>query len=242
MLYNRYVLTERRIISQKKMNTDLEKFEKNIKYSFSNKELLKTALTHTSYAYENGVNSNERLEYLGDSILEFISSELLFKNYNNLSEGEMTKVRATAVCEGSLFEIAKRLNFSDFLFLGKSEKSNHNVKKAILADSVEAVIAAIYLDSGLEPAKRFILENIKDTVERASHHVGAKDYKTALQEKLQVNGDIEIKYSIIKEEGPDHDKKFTAMVEVEGKKVAIGEGTSKKSAEMQAAKRALEIL
>lgn len=241
MLYNSDVVTERRD-SRQKMENNLEEFEKNIGYVFKNKELLETALTHTSYAYENEVESNERLEYLGDSILEFVSSELLYKHYENLSEGEMTKVRATAVCEGSLFEIAKKLNFSDFLYLGRSEKANHNVKRAILADSVEAVIAAIYLDSGLEPAKKFILENIKETVERASHHVGDKDYKTVLQEKLQVNGDISIKYFIIKEDGPDHDKHFTAMVEVDGKEMATGEGRSKKVAEMQAAKHALELL
>ena len=224
------------------MENDLKEFEKNIGYFFQNKKLLKNALTHTSYAYECNVSSNERLEYLGDSILEFISSEWLFKNYGNLTEGEMTKVRATAVCENSLFEIAKRHNFSDFLFLGKSEKSNHNIKKAILADSVEAVIAAIYLDSGLEQAKKFIIDNLKDTIENASHHVGDKDYKTVLQEKLQINGDVKIVYTIIKEEGPDHDKKFTAKVEADGKELAYGKGKSKKLAEMDAAKHALENL
>lgn len=222
------------------MEKDLKKFENNIGYSFKNKELLKNALTHTSYAYEAEVKSNERLEYLGDSILEFVSSEWLFKKYNNLTEGEMTKVRATVVCENSLFEIAKKHNFSDFLFLGKSERANHNIKKAILADSVEAVIAAIYLDSGLEEAKKFIIDNLKDVIENASHHVGDKDYKTVFQEKLQVHGDVKIEYTIIKEEGPDHDKIFTAKVEVDGKELAKGKGRSKKLAEMEAARIALE--
>ena len=134
-------------------------------YTFKNKELLKTALTHTSYAYEQKCKSNERLEYLGDSILEFISSEYLFKNYENLSEGEMTKVRSYAVCENGLYEVALKHDFSDFLYLGKSERSEKNKKKAILADSVEAVIAAIYLDSGIEEARKFIIENIKDLIE-----------------------------------------------------------------------------
>ena len=218
------------------------RFEEKIGYTFQNKNLLRNALTHTSYAYETGEQSNERLEYLGDSILEFISSEYLFKNYQNLTEGEMTKVRATTVCENSLFEIAKRHDFSDFLFLGKSERANHNIKKAILADSVEAVIAAIYLDSGLEEAKRFILENIKDTIESASHHVGDKDYKTVFQEKLQIHGDVKIVYTIIKEEGPDHNKMFTAKVEVDGTELARGKGRSKKLAEMEAARIALENL
>ena len=222
------------------MEKELVQFEKNIGYTFNDKELLKNALTHTSYAYEFNVKSNERLEYLGDSILEFVSSEWLFKNYNKLTEGEMTKVRATAVCENSLFEIAKKHNFSDFLFLGKSEQLNHNIKKAILADSVEAVIAAIYLDSGMESAKKFIIDNLKDIIENASHHAGEKDYKTVLQEKLQANGDVSIVYTIVNSSGPDHNKSFVAKLECNGKKLAYGKGKSKKLAEMDAARIALE--
>ena len=224
------------------MKEKLEEFEKEIGYTFKNKQLLKIALTHTSYAYEHKIDSNEKLEFLGDSILEFISSEYLFNNYKQLKEGEMTKVRATAVCEDSLYKIALKLNFSDFLFLGKSEISSSNRKKAILADSVEAVIAAIYLDSNIEVVKKFILSNIKEIIEVSSHNVGQKDYKTVLQEKLQVNGDVLIKYTILKEEGPDHDKKFTAEVECDGKKLASGQGRSKKLAEMEAARKALELL
>ena len=155
------------------MVNDFEKFEQNIGYIFKNKDLLRTALTHTSYAYENKVKSYERLEYLGDSILEFISSKYLFENFQNLSEGEMTKVRAYAVCEDSLYKIALKHNFSDFLYLGKSEKSSTNDKKAILADSVEAVIAAMYLDSDdMNIVQEFILKNIREQVEFASHNVG----------------------------------------------------------------------
>ena len=161
-----------------------KKFEEKIGYTFKDKTLLRNALTHTSYAYEFKVKSNERLEYLGDSILEFISSKYLFENYNKLTEGEMTKVRAYAVCEDSLFKVAIKNNFSDFLFLGKSEKASKSDKKAILADSVEAVIAAIYLDSNIEEAERFIIENIKDEIEYASKNVGMKDYKTHLHEEL----------------------------------------------------------
>ena len=220
----------------------LEQFEENIGYKFKNIELLKNALTHTSYAYEHKVKSNERLEYLGDSILEFISSEYLFLNYNNLSEGEMTKVRAFAVCEDSLYKIALEHNFSDFLYLGRSEQTAKNNKKALLADSVEAVIAAIYLDSNIEEARKFILKNIKESVEFASHNVGLKDYKTVLQEKLQVAGDVKIIYTIIDESGPDHDKTFVAEVECDGKKLAKGKGRSKKLAEMEAARKALDII
>lgn len=218
----------------------IENLEKSIGYIFKNKDLLKTALTHTSYAYENKVSSNERLEYLGDSILEFISSKYLFQNFNNLTEGEMTKVRAYSVCEDSLYKIAEKHNFSDFLYLGRSEKMSQSIKKALVADSVEAVIAAIYLDGGLEPAEKFILENIKEQVEFASKNVGMKDYKTVLQEELQKNGEVVIKYNLLKEEGPDHAKIFTVEVECDGKKLAKGVGKSKKKAEMEAAQKALE--
>ena len=191
---------------------ELQELEKNIEYKFKNINLLKTALTHTSYAYEHNVESNEKLEYLGDSILEFISSKYLFNEYKNLNEGEMTKVRATVVCEESLYNIAINHNFSDFLYLGKSERMNNgHLSKAILADSVEAVIAAMYLDSNLECVEKFIISNLSKPIEIASKNVGNKDYKTVLQEKLQVNGNVNIRYSIIKEKGPDHDKIFESI-------------------------------
>lgn len=220
---------------------NLENLEKNIGYKFGNIELLKNALTHTSYAYEHHVQSNEKLEFLGDSILEFVSSEYMYNKYTNLKEGEMTKVRATVVCEQSLYKVAVLHNFSDFLYLGKSEIMTHgNKRPAILADSVEAVIAAIYIDGGLEPAKKFIVENLKSEIEIASKNVGQKDYKTVLQEELQKNGDVKIEYHIISEKGPDHDKIFEAEVSLNGKVLAQGKGKSKKEAEMQAAKKALE--
>lgn len=219
----------------------IEDLEKNIGYKFKNINLLKNALTHTSYAYEHGVQSNEKLEFLGDSILEFISSEYMYNKYTQLKEGEMTKVRATVVCEKSLYKIAILHNFSDFLYLGKSEiMTGGNRRPAILADSVEAVIAAMYIDGGLEVAKKFIIENLKNEIEIATKHVGEKDYKTVLQEELQKNGDVKIEYKIIKESGPDHDKTFEAEVSLNGKILAQGKGKSKKEAEMQAAKKALE--
>lgn len=199
----------------------LEKFEENIGYSFNDKKLLKTALTHTSYANEQNVTSNEKLEFLGDAVLEFVTSEYLYKNYKHLKEGEMTKVRASVVCEESLYKIAIRHNFSDFLYLGKSELSNSKeVRPAILADSVEAIIAAMYLDSGIEQVKKFIINNLKESIEIASKNVGMKDYKTVLQEKLQIHKGVHIEYQIIKESGPDHNKLFTAEVKLNGKPLA----------------------
>ena len=221
---------------------NIEKLEKELQIKFNNKELIKTALTHTSYAYENHVESYEKLEFLGDAILEFVTSSYLFENYRDLSEGEMTKVRASAVCEDSLYQIAIKHNFSDFLYLGKSEiqTKEKKIKKAILADTVEAVIAAIYLDLGLEEAKKFIIKNFNEVINVSSKNAGKKDHKTVLQEKLQVNGDIDIKYVTIKEEGPDHDKTFTVELRVNGKVVSNGKGHSKKEAEMKAAEIALQ--
>ena len=219
----------------------LEKLEKSIGYTFKDKNLLINALTHTSYAYENKVESNEKLEFLGDSILEFISSKYIYSKYPKLKEGEMTKVRAEVVCEQSLYKVANKHNFSDFLYTGKSEYACHgNQKPAILADSVEAVIAAIYFDGGLAEAEKFIIENLKEAIAISTNNVGMKDHKTVLQEKLQRHGEVSIKYTVIKTSGPDHDKTFVVKVECNGKELAIGEGKSKKSAEMDAAKVALE--
>ena len=220
---------------------NFEKLEKSIGYTFKDKNLLKKALTHTSFAYENKLESNEKLEFLGDSILEYISSKYIYNNYKKLKEGEMTKVRAEVVCEDSLYKVAKSHNFSDFILVGKSEaNSGGNFKPAILADSIEATIAAIYFDGGLEEAEKFIINNLKTAIEESTKHVGMKDHKTVLQEKLQVHGDICIKYTVIKETGPDHDKTFTVKVEADGKELAIGEGRTKKNAEMDAAGKALE--
>ena len=216
--------------------------EQQIGYRFKNVELLKTAFVHTSYAYDNKVQSNEKLEFLGDAILEFVVSEYLYKNYPKLKEGEMTKVRAQVVCEDSLHEVAVKHNFSDFLYMGKSELHVHgNKRPAVLADSVEAFIAALYIDSNnIEIPKKFIIDNLKKAIEEASLNVGKKDYKTVLQEKLQIHGDVKIEYITIKEEGPDHNKIFTVELLCNDKKLSIGQGTSKKNAEIEAARIALE--
>ena len=222
------------------MDKNFEQFEKSIGYTFKNKELLKNALTHTSYAYENKIKSNERLEYLGDSILEFISSEYLFLNYNNLSEGEMTKARAFAVCEEALAEVANSYGFGDFLRVGKCEnKVNGRYRNSILADSVEAVIGAIYMDSGIEAARKFIIADIERKLKEYVE-VGNKDYKTQLQEILQVNGDVLIEYKIVREDGPEHAKIFTAEVYCNGKLLGTGKGKNKKESEMDAARLAIK--
>lgn len=220
---------------------NLQEFERKIKYKFKNIELLKTAFTHTSYANENKIESNEKLEFLGDAILEFTVSNYLYQNYKKLKEGEMTKVRATVVCEESLHQIALRYHFNELIYLGRSEKTSGGSKKtAILADSVEAVIAAIFIDSGIEETQKFIINNLKEAIEQASKNVGQKDYKTVLQEELQKHGSVKIEYAIVEEKGPDHDKTFVAEVKCNEKHLATGQGSTKKQAEMEAARIALK--
>lgn len=215
--------------------------EEKINYQFKNKTLLDTALTHSSYAHENEVEYyNERIEYLGDAVLELIASEFIYNNYPYLSEGEMTKARAYSVCEESLAKLANSYSFSDFLKVGKCEsKKDGKYRASILADAVEAVIGAIFLDSGLENAKEFILSHIASQVEVCIKN-GNKDYKTKLQELLQVNGDVRIEYKITGTKGPEHNKIFMSEVYYNGKLMGSGEGKNKKEAEMEAAKKALE--
>ena len=215
--------------------------EKVINYTFKNKTLLDTALTHSSYAHENEVEYyNERIEYLGDAVLELIASEYIYLNYPDLSEGEMTKARAYSVCEDSLAALANKYSFSDFLKVGKCEaKKDGRYRPSILADAVEAIIGAIFLDSGLDAAKKFIIGHIANQVEVCLVK-GNKDYKTQLQEKLQVNGDVKIEYRICGSKGPEHNKIFIAEVYCNNLFMGRGEGKNKKEAEMEAARKALE--
>ena len=212
-----------------------------IKYKFKNKELLDIAITHSSYAHENDIEYyNERIEYLGDAVLELVASEYIYLNYPYLAEGEMTKARAYSVCEESLASFANNYGFSDFLRVGKCEaKNGGRYRSSILADAAEARIGAIFLDSGLEPVKEFIIDHISKQVETCIKN-GNKDYKTKLQEKLQVNGDVKIEYKICGSKGPEHNKVFVAEVYCNDKFMGRGEGKNKKEAEMEAAKEALK--
>lgn len=217
----------------------LENLENAIGYTFNNKNLLLEALNHRSYANETNKKSNERLEFLGDSILEFVMTENLYKILPNTKEGEMTKIRAYIVCEESLYDVAKKLKFENYIRLGKSQLKSGGKSKPILADMVEAIIAAIYLDSNMENSKKFILNNLKDRVNRAIFSDHLKDYKTILQETIQEKGTKKIEYTIIDESGPDHEKIFTVKLEIGSKEYAIASGKSKKEAQTKAAKLAL---
>lgn len=221
----------------------LEKLQQSVGYKFKDERLLQRALTHTSYANEcnEGHNkSNERLEFLGDSVLGIITAEHFYLNYKDLPEGELTKLRAATVCENSLSSFARQLGLGEYLLLGKGEMcTGGNDRPSILADAFEALIAAIYLDGGIEEAKKFVLKYVDKAVEE---HRGFKDYKTVLQEVIQKNPGEIIEYVLVKESGPDHNKRFEVEVHLNSNVIGRGIGTSKKKAEQLAAKEALELM
>ena len=221
----------------------LEKLQQSVGYKFKDERLLQRALTHTSYANEcnEGHNkSNERLEFLGDSVLGIITAEHFYLNFKDLPEGELTKLRAAPVCENSLSSFARQLGLGEYLLLGKGEMcTGGSDRPSILADAFEALIAAIYLDGGIEEAKKFVLKYVDKAVEE---HRGFKDYKTVLQEVIQKNPGEVIEYVLVKESGPDHNKRFEVEVHLNSNVIGKGVGTSKKKAEQLAAKEALELM
>lgn len=226
-------------------NEKLLRLQSKLKYIFNDIGLLKMALTHKSYAYEQANPNydayNERIEFLGDAILEHIISDLLFSHKPELAEGEMTKKRASIVCEASLSSAFKRINGHEYIYLGKCEKNtNGKMKDAIIADAFEATLGAIYLDGGYDIARDICLELLDKEIKIVLS--GGRlntDYKTQLQEILQRNGNVKIQYVLQKEEGPEHDKSFTVDLLFNGEKIGEGTGKSKKQAEQEAAHQAL---
>lgn len=222
----------------------MKKLEEALQYKFKDKRLLERALTHSSFANENrrSDGSNERLEFLGDSVLSIIVAEHIFLNYRNLPEGELTKIRASLVCENALHEFALELNLGEFLRLGKGEQQNGGASRpSILADAFEAVLAAIYLDGGIEPAKRHVLRFVDKKL--SCRGIAAfKDYKTVLQEVIQQNPEEKLEYVLVDEKGPDHEKIFTVEVHLNSNVIGVGTSGSKKRAEQEAARQALELM
>lgn len=220
----------------------MTELEKIIGYKFNNEELLKTALTHSSYANEHSdyFHCNERLEFLGDSVLGFITADYIYREFSHLPEGELTKKRAYAVCETTLAEFANEISLGTFLLLGNGEKHTGGDKRpSILSDAFEALIAAIYLDGGIENAKKFVLSFVSNAVKEKPQF---KDYKTTLQEVIQQNPEEQLTYVVTGENGPDHDKCFTVEVHLNSNCIGKGTGRSKKQAEQNAAKEALELM
>ena len=222
----------------------MESLEKRLDYKFKDIKLLKNALTHSSYANEvrGGVTSNERLEFLGDSVLSIIVSEHIYKNFPNMPEGELTRLRASLVCEKALCIFSRELDLGSYLLLGKGEdKGGGRERDSILADAFEAVLAALFLDGGMEVAKRHVMRFV---LRELSNHIedSFKDYKTLLQEIIQRNPEESVSYELIGEEGPDHDKRFTVEVHLNSNVIGKGTGKSKKQAEQMAAKQALDLM
>lgn len=223
----------------------MKDLERLINYQFNNKQLLKRALSHTSYCNEvkSAGESNERLEFLGDSVLSVVVAEYLFSNYKKQQEGDLTKLRASLVCEKALAQFAKEIELGRFIMLGRGEQQNGGSERpSILSDAFEALLAAMYLDGGMAVVRPFILKFVEEELERIDKTESFHDYKTQLQEIIQRNREEELLYVLVAEEGPDHDKRFTIEVRLNSNVIGKGIGHSKKQAEQLAAKQALQLM
>lgn len=221
----------------------MDKLQSILRVKFKDKRLLVRALVHRSYINESGtsVKDNERLEYLGDSVLGLVVNEYLFKHFEDYHEGDLAKIKSVVVSEETLAKNARDLNLGSFIMMGKGEEMSGGRKRSsILANTLEAVIGAIYLDSGLKEARRFILGLMKGDVERVDNLTYQRDPKTTLQEYVQKKYKERPLYDVVEEKGPDHQKEFHVALFVNGKKVALGKGSSKRKAEMNAAEQTLK--
>lgn len=221
----------------------IAEFEKEVGYIFQNKKLLTTALTHSSYSNEKRwekYQCNERLEFLGDSILELVSSEFIFRANPTMPEGEMTRTRASYVCEPTLALCAREIHLGKYLQLGKGEeRTGGRERDSVLSDALEATIGAVYMDGGFEHAKKYIEDHILKDIDNKKLFY---DSKTTLQEIVQSEEGSRLEYILLKEEGPDHHKKYTAAVQVNGEQLSVGVGQTKKKAEQAAAYEAILLL
>ncbi len=219
----------------------LKRIQSIIKYRFKNPKLLSQALVHSSFANEHKMSkfeNNERLEFLGDAVLEVVTSDYLFNNYKHMLEGELTKFRASIVCEPTLASLSKEIKLGEYLLLGKGEENSGGRNRAsVLSDALEALIGAVYLDGGIKAAKKFIYATLLNNVQNRQLFV---DSKTHLQELVQKNSDHVIEYMVVKEMGPDHNKLFEVEVRHNGKILGHGNGRSKKIAEQEAAYNAIK--
>lgn len=227
---------------------NIEILEKKIKYSFANKEILKNSLTHSSYsneqkAHKNLCESNERLEFLGDSVLSIIVSEYLYNKFSTKPEGELTKIRASVVCTRTLSHLANIIELGNYLYLGKGEEDTGRTNVKILENAFESLLAAIYLDSGnnIEVVSDFLLPLIIPEIENASNDVIGHDYKTSLQQFIQASSLDRIVYVCVNETGPDHAKVFEVEARLNSNVIGRGKGKTKREAEQNAAKEALAL-
>jgi ribonuclease III len=232
---------------EKKINSkQLDRLQKIIRVKFKSKILLQRALTHRSYVNESGkknMTDNERLEYLGDSVLGLVVNEFLFKHFEDYREGKLAKIKSAVVSEATLAKIARNINLGEFILMGKGEEnSGGRERPSILANTVEAVIGAIFLDSGLKLSRKFVLSLIRDEIDSVDGVAYMRDPKTALQEYVQKKYKDRPIYQVIEERGPDHQKEFIVKLIINGREIVTGEGPSKQKAEMNAARASLKII
>lgn len=223
----------------------MQSLENKLNYKFKNIELLKNALVHSSYANEvrGNIHSNERLEFLGDSVLSVIVANHIYHKYPNMPEGELTRLRASLVCEKTLCELSRELEIGKYLLLGHGEDKNGGRERdSILADAFEAVLAAIYLDGGMIAAENHIMNTVLRDLDHHCDEDTFKDYKTTLQEIIQRNPEESVTYTLVDEFGPDHNKQFTVAVKLNSNIIGTGSGKSKKQAEQMAARQALKLM
>ena len=222
----------------------MKSLQDKIHYTFRDESILNNALTHSSYANEakRGLSSNERLEFLGDAVLSIVVSDHIYRYFDHLPEGELTKIRSALVCEKSLCGFARQLGLGEYLLLSRGEQhTGGRERPSILADAFEALIAAIYIDGGMEQARTFVLSFVLPELEHKKQ-APFKDYKTALQEVIQQNPEEQLEYVLVGESGPDHDKRFVVEVHINSNVVGTGQGKSKKDAEQAAAREALALM
>ena len=221
----------------------IDRLQKIIRVKFKNKSLLQRAVTHRSYVNESGRNirDNERLEYLGDSVLGLVVNEFLFRQFEDYREGKLAKIKSAVVSEATLAKVARNINLGEYILMGKGEDhSGGRERPSILANTLEAIIGAIYLDSGLKVSRKFVLSLIREEIDSVNNLTYLRDPKTALQEYVQKKYKERPVYQVIEERGPDHRKEFTVRLMVNGREIVTGEGPSKRKAEMNAARASLK--
>ena len=233
-------------MNEKKLPKDLSLLEERLGHTFSEPAYLRTALTHSSYSNElrahgTVIKYNERMEFLGDAVLQIVTSEYLFTTYPDLPEGDLSPIRASAVCEEALFRCAKAISLGDYLLLGKGEEHDGRNKKSILADAFEAVLAALFLDGGIGAVKPFLLPILSEEVDEIVRTASYKDYKTELQQFIQADRGEHPEYFVVSESGPAHKKLFEVEAMLNSNVIGRGKGSSKREAEQQAAKEALRL-
>jgi len=243
MLLEKNPKSEERRKQKKLREKHTDRLQRVIHVKFKNKSLLQRAVTHRSYVNESGKNArdNERLEYLGDSVLALVVNEYLFKHFEDYQEGKLAKIKSAVVSEATLARLARKIDLGEFILMGRGEEhSGGRERPSILANTLETVIGAVFLDQGLKSSRKFVLALIKDEIEIVNNPSSMRDPKTALQEYVQKKYKARPIYEVIDERGPDHRKEFTVRLLVNGREIVTGEGPSKRKAEMNAARISLQ--